>query len=712
MYRIHQSHVGRIVVGLAACVGALLAAPPAVHAVARAWVGGAGSSWETAGNWSPSGSPTNTDSISITGGAGPYTVNIDDTTANTGDSNTWLTVNSLTIGPSGGGTLLINYTNPTKVFRSDGQISLGYGSVAGGTGIMILSNGVVSGTRIDIGLNDGSASALKVSGGTLSLSNPGGTTLLLGEQYGDGTALIDGGSVSATGTYCFVGYLTPGTLTVSNGTVFIQSSQGVTLANGAGAAGSGLRVSGGSVTITNTGVVPALTIGNGGTASASVSGGSLTVLGTVNVGNGSAGTLTVSGGQLNIFGSTAVGLNVSGVSGAAGTMIVSNGTVNLDGAASSVGGSGAGPAILKIHGGTVNTLNGSRLDLGSQGNANVLIDGGKLLTTNALPNGYSGDYWVGYYGSTTTMTISNGEFRAVRLGIGGGNSAYGEVNVYGGLFSMDIPNPGTFNGGLFLGQYWGGAALGSATGKVVVADSGVLQFANGQNVSLGVSGQPNNVGTITIRDGGTVRLLGGLNIYTNNGTFTVTNGVVEFLNVGSAALPAGITYAGSNTLSLNHSTNASVGATTFGSGQNFSTLALANGGKYQSSGLTTIGSGGSLVVTDGASTITGDLTLQADGKLVVEIGGTNDYSSLNAGGNVVLGGATLEVTLHAPPVASFQYRIINKTSSGTIPDQFANSRATASYGGKTYDLAVRYDVGDGGNDVELFRSMGTVFIVH
>src|SRR6185503_9020136 len=75
----------------ASALALIVTAVASVDAANRSWTNTAGGSWEGAGNWSPNGSPTNTDSIFIQSG-GTYTVNFNNDTANNGASNGWLTV--------------------------------------------------------------------------------------------------------------------------------------------------------------------------------------------------------------------------------------------------------------------------------------------------------------------------------------------------------------------------------------------------------------------------------------------------------------------------------------------------------------------------------------------------------------------------------------------------------------------------------------------
>src|ERR1051325_11506418 len=69
-------------------------------AAPNVWTNSGDGAWEGAANWSL-GTPSNTDSILITNN-GNYTVNINNTTANTGSTRPWMQVRSLAVeAPSG-----------------------------------------------------------------------------------------------------------------------------------------------------------------------------------------------------------------------------------------------------------------------------------------------------------------------------------------------------------------------------------------------------------------------------------------------------------------------------------------------------------------------------------------------------------------------------------------------------------------------------------
>src|ERR1043166_10347032 len=92
----------------------------------------AGGSWEVTGNWSLGTTPTSADTALLTNN-GTYTVNINDTTANTdpGGAGSWMTNANFYVGNlSGASTLLIDFTHAAKTFFVGGASS-GYTSVGG-----------------------------------------------------------------------------------------------------------------------------------------------------------------------------------------------------------------------------------------------------------------------------------------------------------------------------------------------------------------------------------------------------------------------------------------------------------------------------------------------------------------------------------------------------------------------------------------------------
>src|SRR6185503_2094403 len=116
--------------------------PHLAFSAANSWTNTSGGSWEASTNWSL-GTPSNTDSIFITNN-GTYTVQIDNTTANTGDTSTWMQVNSIAVSAvSGLPTLLIDFTNTARILNLSSTASgaLNIGNANGRNGQVVLANG-------------------------------------------------------------------------------------------------------------------------------------------------------------------------------------------------------------------------------------------------------------------------------------------------------------------------------------------------------------------------------------------------------------------------------------------------------------------------------------------------------------------------------------------------------------------------------------------
>ena len=171
--------------------------------------------------------------------------------------------------------------------------AVGFATGLAGTGSTLEKLG--SGTLTLSAANTYSGGTI-VSGGTLEIAATGtvshpGAELVVGTTAGDGTFVIDGGSVSA-------GDVTLGRDLASDGTVTINS--GAFDASGTLLVGSGDSARGTFSVVGGTVTTAAATIGAGnGVGTATVSGGSWTNSGDLVVGNG---TLTISSGTVTVGG--------------------------------------------------------------------------------------------------------------------------------------------------------------------------------------------------------------------------------------------------------------------------------------------------------------------------------------------------------------------------------------------------------------------------
>ncbi len=93
-----------------------------------------------------------------------------------------------------------------------------------------------------------------------------------------------------------------------------------------------------------------------------------------------------------------------------------------------------------------------------------------------------------------------------------------------------------------------------------------------------------------------------------------------------------------------------------------------------------------------------DLTLTAGSTLLMAMYSVTNYGTLNASGNVSIGGSTLAVVFSFASATGNAFTIINKTSGGAVTGTFAGLAEGATFvsSGRTYQITY---VGGDGNDV-------------
>jgi hypothetical protein len=328
----------------------------------------------------------------------------------------------------------------------------------------------------------------------------------------------------------------------------------------------------------------------------------------------------------------------------------------------------------------------------------------------------------------------------------------------------------------------------AANNVVLVTDGGTLDPSTPSGSFLDIGAPAGNV----------VSNLGGyLEFDRSNPTFTapdatriqIASGGVSFrdqlsadvfCSQGTYQLATKATWSGANTFRLkNASTRNDISQTyTFNTGlgaTNFARLEMVNGTTAYRNGRVTIGSGGSLLVSNTVATFdlavtnygaivmansTGTFTtalvnygtFEADGRLngtatcksgsTFAPGGTNGAGRLTVGGTLTLEsgttvnctlngttagsqydqlvvgaggtinlGGTFTINLAMKPDLGTPFRIVDN-QGGTVNGTFANSGTTVTFDGKPYCFGVRYNGGDG-NDVELVYAPppGTIFSI-
>lgn len=665
-----------------------VAGPFELQAQINSWNKSTDGLWADNVNWSSGTAPSNDYAVYITNGLSK-TVLID---ADTPAGN--LTITNLYIWSTTSA-----YTNTLLLSSNSAPL-------------IVVSNLYV-GTTAKVFRN----SALTVDGGTLSASN---AVLYVGpSQVGDnsGRGLFSqsGGTCSFKGLIVATDYNSSGRLILTGGLLVVTNGGGMQIGRNA----SGIMTQSGGKVITTGVTLGSSQIGDG---SLVITGGTNINTSALRVGNygvatndRAVGTLFLGGGLLTMApanGDTSVGFN--GI----GTFTQTNGVANLAGAVS-LGYSdvGLGAGTINISGGTNNMGKGLWVGLGSNSVGTVWLTGGNLNVLSGTQVGHRG---VG------TITVSNNAiWTAAAVTVGNQAGSRGTLNVVGGsnIFSSTLTignaagSTGTvsISGGYLAtpGIYFCSNGTTAAQGSLLLSNGGVLEANNL------VSG-PSGSGGFRSQNGGVLQFTTNTPAITNNsaGSMVVTNAVISYRNVTAADIynsqVSNITFQGANTFRLNNATNASSGqaftfANTLG-GTNFANLELYNGSTYRG-GAVTIGSGGSLMVTNGTSTISSNLIFQSDSTYHVRLGSTGTYDRVSVGGTVTLGGA-LDLQLTAPPVRGFYYTLIDV--AGSAPSSVSGSwsgTATASYGGTNYVLSVYTGRGDGNDVVVAWLTRGTVIFV-
>jgi len=471
--------------------------------------------------------------------------------------------------------------------------------------------------------------------GDVTLTNTGTITFSGSNSYLNGTTIrygelviAAGGAISGTSANMTVGNLTgeSGTLRLTGG--IIQNYDGV-LGQEAGGTGAAYVTSG---TWTNT---HDLNVGYFGTGSLTIDGGSVDVLGSMQVGGatGSSGELTVSGGALTV----GTGLNIGGFGGV-GALTVDGGSVssNADSYIGAFGSSGT----ASITSGTWTNSGNLTIGLGTLGISGdgVVIVGGALDRDPALG------------------TINLGAGGTLVIGTG----------TDSGVLQTDLTNNGTliFDRSDFSSYDY----LISGSGAVVKRGAGTLQFSGSNTYQDGteiLDGRIDVIGggaivhqSATLSIGDSSGAIGGLTVSggtvntaildVTNGDLNLNSGLVESGTVrigadgtGTATISGGVFgtvdslfvgYSGTGTMDVSGgnvlSTEAMLG--TFSG--DYGEVSVTNSGVWGNFGNLTVGGAGTGVLNIsnyGSVLVTGTLSkgaygtinLDADGILKIGNGG-------------------------------------------------------------------------------------------
>ena len=636
------------------------------------WGGGSGN-WSSS-NWGTCPPPDNNQSFT-------YQVNIGNLSSGTVSLDQTVTVNAVTLGVGAAGTLNVNSGHNLTMVQG-----IDVGHLAGGTGILNISNGTVTDQSIGyVGAFAGASGVINVLNSASAFVNVG--TLYFGDYGSAQMSISNGGNVS-TGT-TIMGVQTGSSATVNVSGAGSQWNNSGTLYVGDEGPGT-LTVSSGGVATSNDTYVGS---GNGSSGTVTVSGIGSQWL--------NAGNLAIEQGSMSVTGGAYVSsydASVDGmvqVSGAGsqwnnsrlltiggsrpGTLTIQNGGAVNNGPGGFLSGVALSTsALIQVNSGSSLIVNGDVSNSGGLG----FVSGALLVNGNLYGSGGLG----AYLGSSLTVngnvissfdieqssmtingTLTNPNF--VSLQLGSTLSVNGNLSNYGVLLT-DAQSSNAINvSGTLVNQAGAFFTPGSTTGTV---DVGALVNDGFAAISgtLSVSGALVNNSAGSFIDEGTASV----GTLVNNGflavelgtTLNLTNqpgGVID-VSAGSTLLILGRFTAG-NTNGLAQLT--SVEGTLFVDDNNVTVVTPQNGVLVvNSSGLldvdgyipvstrllvngdvnnfgtisTGIGSGGNTL------TIVGTLTNNSSGKLsLLSSGDVANVGILVNNANVLVGnGATLNLT--------------------------------------------------------------------
>ena len=663
--------------------------------------------WQTPGDWSCAARPGSGDTATINIG-GLVTINQAEqitTLANAGTIN----INAFSLTLLGGGgttnTGIINVGGAStaalqvqnNINNTGGTINVANGSVVNQFGTVITGGTInTTGTGALVGTNNGGNVLSGVTlNGTLDLASNVGFERVAGAGLTvNGAVKIDANSV-----FAFDGggpQTLGGNATVTFGNA--GSSNRLTIENsGVLTTGANVLIHGENGTIGGQAIVGGLsTLNNGGTISADVAGGTISLVAATT--NNSSILSAANGGQLLLSGNV---VNVG-----SGHIDVGTGSTVTQSASTVVGGTinttGTGRYVATNNGSNVlsgATLNGvfdlatntgqeriqNGLTLTSAGKVNInnnsilAFDGG----TQAL--GGTGVVTLGDSGGSNRLTIENGGTLTVGSGIliHGNNGTIGGQALVGG--AATLINNGTISadvsGGTITVQTNNGATN-------AVQNNGTLSALNGGTLVLssnvtGNAGSSINAGTgSTVVQNGVI--ISGVVNTTGTGNFVATNnGGNIFNNVSLTGALNLASAAGSETVRGNLALNGAVNV------NNNSTFVFEGGATPQTltgTGTITLGNSGSSnrIGVDN----TGTLTI-GSGILIHGENGTIGGQVNVGGGSTIVNNGTIS--------ADVAGGTINLTTSNGAATAFTNNGTLSALNGGTLVLSTNVTGGAGGS---------------
>ncbi len=535
-------------------------------------------------------------------------------------------------------------------FVTSGYNVTGGAVTFGNAGFINTASGVTAYVTSAVNSNvSGSASSLTINGpGTLTLDTGAATTSTVGgffvaSQGGSSATLIIASGTIASTFYTSIGQYGTGTVNMTGGT--LTDTGDFNLGNQNGALGI-LNLSG-TATVAVNGGGP---ISNGNIAIGQGTAGGIVnqAAGTVTQGNAadplyigaynpaSVGVWNIAGGSVTTTSVIRVGDRGSGAMYISGGSVSTNNYARVGG--SHVSGDATTYNVLDVSGGSFNeTTAGYRLTVGEYNNATVNVRGTGSLNV--------GNLYEGGGGADPGTTSNNGQTAIVNL-LSGGTITTGSVGANtngtkffdfnGGTLVPTVATTNYFTGLTAAYVYGGGAVFNTGNASVTVAQSLLAPTGNGVS-SVAVSGGTGYLAApIVVFTGGSGNGASGIATLDASGNLTG----ITITNPGQG-------YTSAPTVTL-------VGITAAGPG-NSSSVATAVTGADTSGGLTKLG-GNTLTLSANNSTFTGNVNVNAG---TLSAGGGNGNGAGPLGATTAVA-RTVTVGTSATPAA------LNFTGGDTI----------------------------------------------